>query len=191
MEDPALEVTRTVYESLRNEILEKMKFSNQLAAYKLLSVGALLGFIATKTDSISSFFLISAIVLGVGLAIAFDLSLYQNNRAIISVGIYMREYLEPELRLSAGKSTLVMWEEFIVERSQREKVYNFFEASNYLMTVLMMLLGIAYLWTVKKWAVSIVAAMLVIECAIIYKGMHKGRRKQSSTASSGSTDSAT
>jgi hypothetical protein len=139
-----LEITKTIYSSLRDEIIEKMRFSNQLAGYKLGSVGAIFGFIVINHGKTDTFFENSAIIVSLMLAIVFDLALYQNNKAIILVGQYIKENIEPSFK-RIGEN-LIMWEEYITQQAQqqRRKIYNLFEIANYLMTLLLVILSILY-----------------------------------------------
>lgn len=193
MNSVSLEIGKVIYISLRDEILEKMKFSNQLVSYKLISIGSITAFVIAKYDKVLNygkkipsstdylFLYYASVFTGIALAISFDLALYQNNRAIIQVGTYMREHLEKWLKDIARIDNLVMWEEFLfinpdVKISKRT-VYNIFEIVNYLMTILITIFGFSFLFSlpVKKWvALSVVFPILILmECLIAYKGFVK------------------
>ena len=175
-----LEIVKTIYTNLRLEILEKMKFSNQLLSYKLISVGAVVGFVVANRGQTAHNLLFenAAIFTGIGLAISFDLALYQNNKAIITVGTYMKRYIEPWLKsLSdpAEKEERVMWEEYISERSPKTKrmIYNIFEAANYLMTLLLIVIAAVMLSLSQPWLIVILFLLFFAEIKIAFKGLSR------------------
>lgn len=109
----SFELFKLQYESLREEIMEKIKLSHQLGYYKLIAIGAMLGVtIAKGVDQqyIKSLFL--AVML---LPVVFDAALYFNGKAIVKVGIYIRTHIEPNFKIIAGiPDDILLWEEYIV-----------------------------------------------------------------------------
>lgn len=181
-EEHSVEVATTIYASLRNEILEKMRFSNQLLSYKLLSVGAIAGFVSANYQA-QSFFVSAAIILALFLSFAFDLALFQNNKAIIAVGIYMKKHIEPWLKeISGCSTTMCMWEEYISyrveggERLQR-KTYNIFEAVNYLITIAIIIIAIFYLYKFNFNKIAFVVSCFILlgEIIVTFKGLEKNK----------------
>jgi hypothetical protein len=176
MSEPSLEIAKLVYENIREEILEKMKFSNQLLGYKLLSIGAVLGLVASNKVIFDDAYLKTAcLFVAASLAICFDLALYQNNKAIILAGSYIKENIEPWL-IRISDSQVVMWEDYITRNSSKKKkrmIYNIFESANYIMSLFLILVGLVGLWLSSPKLILALLPLLAVELMILSKGLSR------------------
>nr|WP_320013470.1 hypothetical protein [uncultured Desulfobacter sp.] len=173
-----LDIAKTVYTNMRSEIIEKMKFSNQLLLYKLASIGSILGSLFALRNPDLGIFSVTAAFLGVGVALSFDLAVYQNNKAIIVLGCFMKDHVEIWLKSICDRQDVVMWEEFIArdslpEISKNRMVYNFFESSNYLLTLILMIVGIVIVWQYEPWLIVSLFPFLLGEIILTYKGIDR------------------
>ena len=112
---PNLQIILKYLESLRAEIILKLEFSHRLSYYKLLALGAMAGLLATKEMSSSDYVTLFIIATAV-IPLVFDWALYSNGDGIVTVGRYIREYLEPELQKMMGDCPVMLWEQYIAEK---------------------------------------------------------------------------
>ena len=128
------------FNSLRAEVLEKIKLSHRFSYFKLLSIGALLGVVASKGGANQGYEVPVLITLSIFL-LAFDLSIHFNTNSIIGVGNYIREHIEPELKKQFNPTAeFCFWEEYVSIKNNRRRIWwNLFEAVQPVVTLAVLL----------------------------------------------------
>ena len=173
------------YKTLREEIMEKMKLSHGLGYYKLIAIGALLGFTTTKgIDQKYESSLFLAVML---MPTVFDAALYFIGKAIIKVGTYIRTEIEPNLKRCANTPhNFLLWEEYILS-NKSEKMprlwWNLFEGIQPIMTLVLQIIILVYLLQNKStWQCIIGGFAIVIEGIILFAAIFKKELKSQTTS---------
>ncbi|WP_157237791.1 hypothetical protein [Desulfobacter curvatus] len=178
-EQAKLEILKLYFDNLRHEIIEKIKLSHQLGYYKLISLGLLVGICSTKKPA-EEYEVIILLAVAI-LPLAFDLSLFFNGNAIVRVGDYIRDCIEPQLKtLIKDSDSLILWEEYISPAEQRASIserlwWNLFESVQPLISIVAQIGCFYILNTKQKYAVSyfvlaiIVATIFLLMNSIIRK----------------------
>ena len=183
-----LEILKLYFESLRHEIIEKIKLSHQLGYYKLISLGLLIGICSTKkpAEEYEAIILFAVAIL----PLAFDLSLFLNGNAIVKVGEYIRDCIEPQFKTLIKNSEpppLILWEEYI---SPKENVrisdriwWNLFESVQPLISIVAQIGCFCILYK-KKYTITsyfvlpiIVATILLLITSIMRKSKEEEKEK--------------
>ncbi len=160
MKDHKIEFLLALFIELRKELVESQKIRAQILGFKITFVATAVGLIMSNLNSFDP----ALLVIPSFAAICFDFIIYSYSFSIKRIGMYCREYIEPNLKQELVLSNnFVLWQSYLKDPKTRQNLATIGNLGFTLLVVILGLIGL-YLNGHKKllWGLSIVLVLFFI-----------------------------
>ena len=107
-----------LFVELRKELLEAQKIRSQILGFKITFVSAFVGVLGSMDSVDELLYVIPAVA-----SVCFDYIIYSYSFSIKRIGAYVRETIEPQLKISGHiPKEFLLWQEFLTQKRTKQNL---------------------------------------------------------------------